>query len=75
MGQALFWDFRLMPAAGGRRISRGFGGSGAYFVALEVWFGARVGLSIALPSSQTRSHNITTSSLSQGEVMSSVVST
>jgi hypothetical protein len=36
MGLALFWDFRLVPAAGGRRISRGFGGSGAYFVALEV---------------------------------------
>jgi len=35
MGQALFWDFRLVPKAG-ERMSWEFGGSGAYFVALEV---------------------------------------
>src|SRR6266852_967748 len=34
-GQALFWDFRLVPKVG-ERMSWEFGGSGAYFVALEV---------------------------------------
>jgi len=33
--QALPWDFRLMPA-GEREDVVGFGGSGAYFAALEV---------------------------------------
>jgi hypothetical protein len=33
--QALPWDFRLVPA-GGREDVVGFGGSGAYVVALEV---------------------------------------
>jgi len=30
-----FGDFRLVPRVG-ERMSRGFGGSGAYYVALEV---------------------------------------
>ena len=42
------------------------GGSGAYFAALEVCVGARVGRSIALSSSQTQGHNITRGSVNQG---------
>jgi len=54
----------------GERMSWGFGGSGAYFAALEVWVGARVGRSIALSSSQTQDHNITQGLLKQGVVAS-----
>jgi len=35
MAEALPWDFRLVPQAG-ERMSWGFGGSGAYYVAREV---------------------------------------
>jgi hypothetical protein len=51
-------------------MSWGFGGSGAYFAALEVGVGARVGRSIALSSSQTQGHNITRGSLNQGPSLS-----
>src|SRR5438128_5037458 len=33
--QVLFWDFRLVPAGGSEDVV-GFGGSGAYFAALEI---------------------------------------
>jgi len=33
--QVLFWDFRLLPAGGSEDVV-GFGGSGAYFAALEI---------------------------------------
>jgi len=33
--QVLFWDFRLIPAGGSEDVV-GFGGSGAYFAALEI---------------------------------------
>jgi len=33
--QVLFWDFRLVPAGGSGDVV-GFGGSGAYFAALEI---------------------------------------
>src|SRR5438876_7652563 len=65
MIQALPCDFRRVPA-GGREDVVGFGGSGAYFAALEVRVGARVGRSIALSSSQTQGHSITQGLLNQG---------
>src|SRR5207302_2743042 len=67
--QVLFWDFRLLPAGGSEDVV-GFGGSGAYFAALEIRAGARVGRSIALSSSQTCRHINTRGLLNQGEVMS-----
>jgi hypothetical protein len=51
-------------------MSWGFSGSGAYFAALEVGVGARVGRSLALSSSQTQGHNITRGSLNQGPSLS-----
>ena len=57
----------LVQAGGKGRMSRGYCGSGAYFSgSLRSEFGARPGCSVALSSSQTRSHSITTGLLDQG---------